>query len=143
MDAPSQTTADTVWAVMKDFATPLLTAVAVLGGGVVTYFTTKLKTRSEEHLADEKQEQDREHNALIASIQINDSHTRQFQALLEGYQKHVDQLTKEVHSLRREVTRLRTALATRLSVCKGCEKFAEWQVEFGEAMNPLDGDGDD
>jgi predicted RNase H-like nuclease (RuvC/YqgF family) len=45
-----------------------------------------------------------------ADILVSDAMTRQFQALIGGYELRISDLTAEVHSLREEVKNLRVAL---------------------------------
>lgn len=128
--APTSETAQTVWAYLKDWATPFAALIGVFAGGVLQHITAKAKIKSDERLADSRLTLEEKKELLLASVQSHSSETERFRALFDGYQEHIDVLRAEIHSLREEVHSLRAELSSRLKICIGCDKFSERQHEF-------------
>jgi cell division protein FtsB len=89
----------TLWEMVKDFFVPV-GGPAV--GGLLGYLAARQKNQIlDDHL-----------DAKGDAIQL-DAITRHFEALIDGYEKRINDLTSEVHQLRDEVKKLRQALDAR------------------------------
>lgn len=88
-----------LWELIKDFVVPV-GGPAV--GGVLGYAAAK---RKNEILADQAD--------VKGDVLQLDSITRHFEALIEGYEKRIIDLTKEIDDLRDEIKALRKALDRR------------------------------
>ena len=140
MDAgtPPADAAQSIWAGVKDYLNPVLGLAAALATGLIAYLTARIKALSEEKIAVKRLEYEVDRDTVSARVQLKGAETNEFKVLLESYQRHVDQLTAEVHALRQEVTNLRAALSARLTMCSGCDRFAEWQQNFAEVAKSLE-----
>lgn len=89
----------TLWEMVKDFFVPV-GGPAV--GGLLGYLAARQKNQILDGHLDAKGD----------AIQL-DAITRHFEALIDGYEKRINDLTSEVHQLRDEVKKLRQALDAR------------------------------
>lgn len=89
----------TLWELIKDFFIPV-GGPAI--GGLLGYLAAKQKNDILDNHLDAKGD----------AIQL-DAITRHFEALIDGYEKRINDLTNEVHQLRDEVKKLRQALDAR------------------------------
>lgn len=67
------------------------------------------------------------------NVEQTDAMTRRFEALMDGYDKRVDDLLMEVTSLRTEVISLRKVLDRQRTICHGCDRFMLWNIEASSA----------
>jgi hypothetical protein len=117
---------------LKDFLTPVLPPAIT---GYLGYAAAKHKIRSDERLADQKQRVDDKKEIIAADAAQTDSMTRRFEALMDGYETRIHDLTHEVHQLREEVKSLRKALDQRTRACLDCPTFKD----IPEIEGPVNG----
>jgi cell division protein FtsB len=102
--------AQSLWLQIKDFLTPFLPPAIT---GYLGYAAAKHKITSDERLADQKQQNEDKKEIIAVDAAQSDSMTRRFEALMDGYETRIHDLTQEVQQLREEVKSLRKALDQR------------------------------
>jgi hypothetical protein len=110
-----------MWATVQD---RMLPAFAPVASSIVTYIIAMKKFHADEanRRASEQRLIHRE------NAEQTDAMTRRFEALMESYQARVDDLNKEVISLRKQVGILTVALDRQRTVCSGCDRLATWSL---------------
>ena len=106
------------WA--KDVMLPMFVG---LGTAVVTglgvWFRVKHDQKIEDTQLREQVDNERK-NRIEADTAATDSMTRRFQALMDGYEGRIKDLTQEVQSLRDEVKTLRSQMDAQAKICAKC-----------------------
>jgi SMC interacting uncharacterized protein involved in chromosome segregation len=94
-----------------------------LGTAVVTglgvWFRVKHDQKIEDTQLREQVDNERK-NRIEADTAATDSMTRRFQALMDGYEGRIKDLTEEVQSLRDEVKTLRSQMDAQAKICAKC-----------------------
>lgn len=122
---------------VRQYTSPIIGAIGVVFGSLLTFISARFQTDSNERIARTRQFLTSHRASMFASVQMTEAQTAQFQALLSGYQRHVEQLSHEVNSLRDEVAKLRTMLALRVTVCGECDKFLDWHLGLADKPEVL------
>lgn len=110
-----------LWMMVQDRMLPFFSPVA---SSLVTYVIAMKKFN-----ADEANRRTTEQRLIHQeNAQQTDAMTRRFEALMESYQARVDDLNREVISLRKQVGILTVALDRQRAVCNGCDRLASWTL---------------
>jgi predicted nucleic acid-binding Zn-ribbon protein len=114
------------WTIM-DWAKVAITgaggAILTLGGMILKTAADHRREKADEGLRSRELSERVQKDQTDSDVAHADSMTRRFQALMDGYESRIKDLTNEVSALRDEVRNLRNSLDTQTRMCASCPHF--------------------